>query len=114
MMASTLMREEDKMKISKRHLKRIIKEEKARLLSEQSREAKEGSMLADLNSVVTSIEEIAAGLYGLQDPGEPGVQVGDDMAQDLEMQIERLNQFFRSLEAHFESSEFNPNAPGMR
>lgn len=102
------------MKITKRQLRQIIKEEKSRFLNEQSREAKEGSMLADLNSVVTSIEEIAAGLYGLQDPGEPGIQAGDDMARDLEMQIERLNAFFRSLEAHFESSDFNPNAPGMR
>ena len=99
------------MKITKRQLRRIIKEEKTRLLNEQSREAKEGTMLADLNSVATAIEEIAAGLYGLQDPGEPGVQVGDEMAQDLEMQVERLNTFFRSLEAHFESAGVSDALP---
>ena len=65
------------MKITKRQLKRIIKEEKARILSEQSREAKEGALLADFNMVVTSIEEIAAGMYGLVDPGDPRVAAGD-------------------------------------
>ena len=89
---------------------------KGRPLNEQSRPAKEGELLSDLNMVVTSIEEIAAGMYGLQDPGDPGVQAGDEMAQDLEMQIERLNGFYKQLQAHFESMdpEFDPNAPGMR
>ena len=102
------------MKITKRQLRRIIKEEKTRILSEQSREAKEGALLADLNMVVTSIEEIASGMYGLVDPGGNG-DAGDEMAEDLEMQIERMNDFYRRLEAHLQSmdSEFNPNAPGM-
>ena len=104
------------MKITKRQLRRIIKEEKARILSEQSREAKEGALLADLNMVVTSIEEIAAGMYGLVDPGEPRAAAGDEMASDLEMQVERMNNIYRRLEAHFQSMdpEFDPNAPGMR
>ena len=104
------------MKITKRQLRRIIKEERARILSEQSREAKEGALLADLNMVVTSIEEIAAGMYGLVDPGEPGGAAGDEMASDLEMQVERMNDIYRRIEAHFQSmdAEFDPNAPGMR
>ena len=93
------------MKITKRHLRRIIKEEKARLLSEQSREAKEGRLLGDLASITSSIQEISDGLYGLEDPGDPGAPAGDDMAQDLEMQIERLNELFGILEAHFESMD---------
>ena len=103
------------MKITKRQLRRIIKEEKQRILSEQSREAKEGNLLADFNMVVTSIEEIAAGMYGLVDPGEPREAAGDDMANDLELQVERLNDLYRKLESHVESMdpEFNPNAPGM-
>ncbi len=102
------------MKITKRQLRRIIKEEKQRILSEQSREAKEGALLADFNMVVTSIEEIAAGMYGLVDPGGNG-DAGDEMAEDLEMQIERMNDVYRRLEAHLQSmdAEFNPNAPGM-
>ena len=104
------------MKITKNQLRRIIKEEKARILSEQSREAKEGALLADFNMVVTSIEEIAAGMYGLEDPGDPGGPAGDELASDLEMQVERMNDIYRKLEAHFESMdpEFDPNAPGMR
>ena len=103
------------MKITKRQLRRIIKEEKQRILSEQSREAKEGNLLADFNMIVTSIEEIAAGMYGLVDPGEPREAAGDDMANDLELQVERLNDLYAKLESHFESMdpEFNPNAPGM-
>ena len=104
------------MRVTRRQLRRIIKEEKASILSEQSREAKEGALLADFNMVVTSIEEIAAGMYGLEDPGDPGGPAGDDLASDLEMQVERMNDIYRKLEAHFESmdQEFDPNAPGMR
>ena len=91
------------MKITKRQLRRIIKEEKAKL-HEQSREAKEGRLLGDLGSITISIQEISDGLYGLEDPGEPGMAVGDEMAKDLEMQIERLNELFGLLEAHFESA----------
>ena len=89
---------------------------KGRVLSEQSRQAQEGQLLGDLNSIVSSIEDITSGLYGLEDPGDPDVASGDDMAEEFEMQIERLNVFFKALEAYFESSdpEFNPNAPGMR
>ena len=104
------------MRITKRQLRKIIKEEKSRLLSEQSRISREANLLADLNSIATSIEEIARGMYGLVDPGEPRGNAGDEMASDLEMQIERMNQVYRQLEAHLESMdpEFDPGAPGMR
>ena len=108
------------MKITKRQLKRIIKEEKKRLnetfspmksiahpemltlIREQSTAAQEGVLLADLSSILDSIGEIANGMYGLQDPGEPGLQLGDEMAGDLELQVERLNSFFTQLETYFE------------
>lgn len=103
------------MKITKRQLKRIIKEERAKLI-EQSRVGKEARLLADINDIVTAIEEIARGMYGLVDPGEPRGNAGDEMAADLEMQIERMNEVYRRLEAHLESMdpEFDPGAPGMR
>lgn len=103
------------MKITKRQLRRIIKEEKAKL-NEESRQSKEGTLLSDLDSIASSIEDIASGMYGLIDPGDPDISSGDDMAQELEMQIERLNVLHRALIAHFQSmdTEFNPNAPGMR
>ena len=103
------------MKITKRQLKRIIKEERQKLV-EQSRVGKEARLLADLNDIATAIEEIARGMYGLVDPGEPRGNAGDEMASDLEMQIERMNEVYRRLEAHLESMdpEFDPDAPGMR
>ena len=93
------------MRITKRQLRRIIKEEKVKLLNEQSHEAKEGRLLGDLASITSSIQEISDGLYGLEDPGEPGMAAGDEMARDLELQIERLNELFGILEAHFESTD---------
>jgi hypothetical protein len=103
------------MKITKRQLRRIIKEEKTKL-HEQSRVSSEATLLSDLDSIASSIEDIASGMYGLIDPGDPDISNGDDMAQELEMQIERLNSLHRAMVTHFESMdpEFNPNAPGMR
>ena len=92
------------MKITKRQLKQIIKEEKAKLF-EQSREAKEGGLMADLDAIASAIEEIAEGMYGLVDPGEPRGAAGDEMASDLEMQVERLNDLYKKMVAHFESSD---------
>ena len=103
------------MKITKRQLRRIIKEEKTKL-HEQSRQAKEATLMTDLDSIASAIEEIAAGMYGLQDPGDPSMGAGDEMAQDLEMQVERLSDFYNKMVAHFESMdpEFDAGAPGMR
>ena len=103
------------MKITKRQLRRIIKEEKAKL-HEQSRQAKEGALMADIDSIASTIEEIAAGMYGLVDPGEPRGAAGDELARDLEMQVARLNDHYQKMVAHFESMdpEFDPNASGIR
>ena len=103
------------MKITKRQLKRIIKEESSKL-HEQSRQAKEGGLMADLAMIVDAIEDIASGMYGLEDPADPDMGAGDEMAQDLEMQVERLSDFYNKMVAHFESfdPEFDANAPGMR
>lgn len=89
------------MKITKRQLKRIIKEEKAKILKEQSRSSSEGAIQAELASIIDSVQELANGLYGLQDPGDPGVQAGDEMGSALELQVERLNVVFDKLEAYF-------------
>ena len=88
------------MRITKRNLRRIIKEEAVRL-AEASRPDQEAALLVDVDSIATSIEEIAAGMYGMSGPTGP--QDGDEMAADLEMQVERLNDFFQRLQGHFES-----------
>jgi hypothetical protein len=104
------------MKITKRQLRKIIKEEKAKLAeAPRDRINTEATLLSDLDSIASSIEEVAAGMYGLVDPSGNG-DAGDEMAADLEMQIERLNALHRAMTAHFESMdpEFDENAPGMR
>ena len=93
------------MKITKRQLKRIIKEEKARLLSEQSRIAKEARLLSNLDNIATAIEELARGVYGMSGPGTVSGDAGDEIAQDLEMQVERLTDLHRAMQAHFESMD---------
>ena len=93
------------MKITKRQLRRIIKEEKSRLINEASREAKEGQILADLNMTVSAIEEIEKGMYGLVDPNAPGDTYGDELANDLGLQVARLNDLYRALQRHFESMD---------
>lgn len=88
------------MKVTKRLLKKIIKEEKTKLL-EQSRASSEGNIQAELASIIDAVQELSDGLYGLQDPGDPGVAAGDEMAQDLALQVERLNKLFDQLESYF-------------
>jgi uncharacterized protein (DUF3084 family) len=44
-------------------------------------------------------------MYGLVDPAGLSIPAGDELAQDLEMQVERLNQLFDQLERYFESSD---------
>ena len=93
------------MKITKRQLRKIIKEEKTRLLSEQSRITREAHLLADLDSIATAIEELAGGVYGMIAPGAVSGDAGDEVARDLEMQVERLTTLHRSMQAHFESMD---------
>ena len=86
------------MKITKNQLRRIIKEERAKLLNEESRESKEARLLADLDSIATSVEEMAKGLYGID----------DEVANDLELQVSRMNELFQALEDHFTGTEVKP------
>ena len=95
------------MRITKRQLKRIIKEERAKILREAPRDRinKEAGLMSDLDSIASAIEEIAGGMYGLTDPGGTGAPEGDSMAQDLELQVERLNALYDQMVAHFESMD---------
>ena len=95
---------------TKNQLRRVIREEKARILSEQSHAASEGALLADLTMTSDAIGEIAAGMYGLVDPIGDAPAAGDEMAGDLELQVERLNVLFDQLEEYFESLVSTPGA----
>ena len=100
------------MKITKRQLRRIIKEEKLKLLKEQGNPGAagqdEGKFLADFSMTMDAISEIAAEMYGLDDPGnvKAGLStnpVGDQMASDLEMQVKRLNDLYTKFEYHLDN-----------
>lgn len=106
------------MKITKRQLRRIIKEEKQKLIREESKERKEGRLLADLDNIATAIEGIASEMYGM---GEINWQsglpdAGDELAKQLEAQVERLNTFHDLMVTYFEGPEFidmtDPRAKG--
>jgi hypothetical protein len=145
------------MKITKRQLKRIIREEKRKVLSESrqggigigfanyspnsrpnfekfyghgaqvvgldyrqgtvseaSRESAEGAILADLSMIMKSIREIADGMYGLVDPMGDDPGGGDEMAGDLELQVERLNDLYTKALRHFESQDSESAPAGER
>lgn len=102
------------MKITKRQLRRIIKEEKQKLIREESKERKEGRLLADLDNIATAIEGIASEMYGMGESGLP--DAGDELAKQLEAQVERLNTFHDLMVTYFEGPEFidmtDPRAKG--
>ena len=68
------------MKITKNQLRRIIREEKARLSREKLNETHSMDSVRELDDIRISIDDIAVGLY----------QNDPDLANDLQMQVERL------------------------
>ena len=68
------------MKITKRQLRRIIREEKARLSREKLNETHSMDSVQELSGIIDAIDEIANGVY----------QSDPELAKDLEMQVERL------------------------
>jgi hypothetical protein len=106
------------MKVSKRQLQAIIKEERSKLLREQpisgeqavqmqaaqkaaSDVKQQANMLAELDDIAAIIESLAKEMYGMSGPGTVSGDAGDEMARDLEMQIERLNMFYETMEDYF-------------
>jgi hypothetical protein len=106
------------MKVSKRQLQAIIKEERSKLLREQpisgeqavqmqaaqkaaSDVKKQAEMMSELDDIAVRIEEVAKEMYGMSGPGTVSGDEGDAMARDLEMQIERLNMFYETMEDYF-------------
>ena len=100
------------MRITKRQLKRIIKEERAKILKEQSqsRISAEGKLLGNLMTITKDLEAIAKELYGLSD-GE-GVDMGSVYGEELDATIEEIHDWQEELTAHFESTD--PESQGDR
>ena len=74
------------MKITKNQLRRIIKEEKAKLLKEARQGTFESSDLKLISTVIDNLTEMALG-YGAD----------EEMRSELLMQVELLNEAYRSL-----------------
>ena len=68
------------MKITKRQLRRIIREEKAKLSRRRLNESHSMDSVKELDDIRASISDIAVGVY----------QNDPELANELELQIERL------------------------
>ena len=73
-----------------------------RLQEMQSRESREASILVDLDRAIRNVEETAENMYGLEDPGDPGIDMGTEMSQDLLLAVEMMNSAYKRLEALFQ------------
>ena len=91
------------MKISKRHLRRIIKEEKARILSEQISGSEEGAILGGLEDAA-SLFEAYADRYGSMEWQEE-----DDNSEEQDI-LNQLAGIRSLLESYFD--QFGPQAFG--
>ena len=97
------------MKITKRQLTRIIKEERAKLVREnQSRESIEGNLIGELAGLLADLQGIKHELFGLVDPD--GQDMGSVYGEELEATILEIEEWADKLEAHFESMD--PPASG--
>ena len=93
------------MKITKRQLRRIIKEEKARILSEQMGGSEEGTILGRLEDAA-SLFEAYADRYGSMEWEEEGFQ-GDSEEKHI---LDRMAGLRSLLESYFD--QFGPQAFG--
>lgn len=87
---------EGKMKITKRQLRRIIREEREKLSREKLNEAHSMDSVQELSSIIDAVDEIANGVY----------QNDPELAQDLEMQVERLANLHDKLKLSLKDRAF--------
>ena len=76
------------MRISKRHLTRIIKEEKAKMLNE----IEERVVLSAWDQAITNVEAVERELQRVNDP----------LGKQLAIALMELNQAYEALELHFD------------
>jgi|TARA_R110000824_G_scaffold238937_1_gene427624 hypothetical protein len=88
------------MKITKRQLRSIIKEEKKNLLCEVEQHV----VLSAWDQAIGKVEAVEKELYGLEDPANVGEvpPFGDALGKQLAAAIMELNQAFEALELHFD------------
>lgn len=84
------------MKITKRQLRRIIREEKEKLSRKNLSEAHSMDSVKELSDIIDAVDDIANGVY-MSDP---------ELANDLSMQIERLANLHDKLERTLKDKAF--------
>ena len=84
------------MKITKRQLRRIIREEREKLSKRKLNETHSVDSVKELSDIIDAIDEIADGVY----------QNDPELARDLEMQVERLANLHDKLERSLKDSAF--------
>ena len=84
------------MRITKRQLRRIIREEREKLSRKKLNETHSMESVQDLSNIIDAIDEIANGVY----------QNDPELAKDLEMQVERLANLHDKLERSLKDSAF--------
>ena len=116
------------MKISKKRLRKLVRENASfspmksratpqvrravensrqieRLNEMQSPVRRQAMILADLDSAIKNVEETAENMYGLEDPGDPGIDMGAEMSGDLLRAVEMLNSAYKRIEALFQEQD---------
>ena len=88
------------MKITKRQLRRIIKEEKGKVLNEVDQHV----VLSAWDQAISHVEAVEKELYGLEDPHNIGEvpPFGDALGKQLAAAVTELNQAYKALELHFD------------
>jgi hypothetical protein len=88
------------MKITKRQLKRIIKEEKKNILCEVEQHV----LLSAWDQAIGKVEAVEKELYGLEDPHNVGEMppFGDALGMQLAAAVGELDQAYKALELHFD------------
>ena len=84
------------MKITKNQLRRIIREEKEKLSRQRLNETHSAETVKELDSIIVAVDEIANGVY-MSDP---------ELANDLQMQVERLANLHDKLERTLKDKAF--------
>jgi len=84
------------MKITKSQLRRIIREEKEKLSRQNLNETHTMDSVQELSSIIDAIDDITSGVY----------QSDPELANDLEMQVERLANLHDKLKLSLKDKAF--------
>ena len=108
------------MKITKRQLKRIIKEEKTRLCEQQTDvygnpASGQANLLVALDQAIGKVEAIEKEVWGLADPGDPYQEppYGDELGKQLEEVVSELSEVWKAMDLYFDD-ESSRNAGGSK